>query len=613
MPRSLQETTKRCDLAVAAAAVLGYAWPFERPMTPDQVTEKVQELERAWAGGSPADPALRARCGDALEGLRALYRTQPAAFGTDEVSMLRSVADALRRPPTLARPDSLAKELKAVFGYDTFRPGQEAIIDAVLGGRDCVGVMPTGAGKSLTYQLPARLLGGTTLVVSPLVALMKDQVDALTELGFKATFLNSTIDFDERSRRIDALAKGEYELVYAAPEGLEAGTGAALRRVKLSLIAVDEAHCISQWGHDFRPAYRNLSALRRKFGQAPILALTATATPEVMKDIVTQLGMQKPAQYRGSFFRPNLNLFAYKKGGDSGLNVRESILRLVRARRNESGIVYCLSRKSVEGIAEFLAQNGVSALAYHAGMTPEARNLAQDAFRRDDVDVMVATVAFGMGIDKSNIRYVIHRDMPRSIEGYYQEIGRAGRDGVSSDCILFYSFADVMSYDRFADTTTDEAGDRQRRQVREMFELADRVDCRHQLLVGYLGEQIGPCKSSCDVCSGKSLLDEAPRVAVKKARPKDRGTATPSQPAVRPRFDSEDMGEGTLFDKLRKLRKTLADSRNVPAYVVFSDATLLEMSKKKPRSESELLEISGVGPKKVAAYGEVFLRLLRDG
>jgi ATP-dependent DNA helicase RecQ len=537
------------------------------------------------------------------------------------VSVLRRVAEGLRRSPAAPKvaPEVLRAELKATFGYETFRPGQEAIIEAVLGGQDCIGVMPTGAGKSLTYQLPARLLGGTTLVVSPLVALMKDQVDALTELGFRATYLNSTLEPDERSRRIQSLWKGAFEILYAAPEGLEASVGAALKHVALSLIAVDEAHCISQWGHDFRPAYRNLAGLRRRFGNAPILALTATATPEVMVDIVQQLGMERPAQYRGSFFRSNLRIHAYKKGGDSGLNVRDSILRLVRARRHESGIVYCLSRKSVEGVADFLTANGVSARAYHAGMAPDARSQAQDAFRKDDVDVMVATVAFGMGIDKSNIRYVIHRDMPRSVEGYYQEIGRAGRDGVASDCVLFYSYADVMSYDRFADDSTGEAAERQRRQVREMFDLADRTGCRHRALVGYLGEKIGACGTSCDRCAGTDVIEASPRIVGKRRKAKGRldrrtETAANGSPSAAPRERDEEHDAPTdLFDKLRRLRKTIADARRVPAYVVFSDAALLDMAARKPETKDELLAISGVGPKKLAAYGEAFLELLRRG
>jgi ATP-dependent DNA helicase RecQ len=472
--------------------------------------------------------------------------------------------------------------------------------------------MPTGAGKSLTYQLPARLLGGTTLVISPLIALMKDQVDALGELGLRATFLNSTLDPGERTRRVDGLRNGDFELVYAAPEGLEASVGSALRRVRLSLIAVDEAHCISQWGHDFRPAYRNLSGLRRRFGEVPILALTATATKEVMRDIVSQLGMKSPASYRGSFFRKNLRIHAYKKGGDSGLNVRESIVRLIRGRPNESGIVYCLSRKSVEGLADFLVSNGISARAYHAGMSPEERSASQDAFRRDDVDVIVATVAFGMGIDKSNIRYVIHRDMPRSIEGYYQEIGRAGRDGVESDCVLFYSFADVMSYDRFSDESADEIAKRHRRQVREMFSFAEQRACRHQTLVGYLGESLAPCGTACDVCTNKDLLSEAPKVAV-RGRGRSRADREPRRSPPPPAAEAHVAPvHGELFERLRRLRKAIADRRNVPAYHVFSDATLIEIAARKPRTAPELLEISGVGPKKLATYGAEFLAVLAE-
>ncbi|HEX4334837.1 MAG TPA: ATP-dependent DNA helicase RecQ [Polyangiaceae bacterium] len=579
-------------------------------MTHEELTRDIDELSGAWAAGDPGDATLRANCRERLERLRNVYRTQPDAFAADQVLMLKAVADGLRLPsPTGTGRLSAREALKATFGYDAFRPGQEAIIDAILAGRDCIGVMPTGAGKSLTYQLPARLLGGTALVISPLIALMKDQVDALHELGLRATFLNSTLDPAEKARRVEGLRNGEYELVYAAPEGLEASVGAVLRRVRLSLIAVDEAHCISQWGHDFRPAYRNLSNLRRRFGNVPILALTATATREVTQDIVAQLGMQTPASYRGSFFRKNLRVHAYRKGGDSGLNVRESIVRLIRARPNESGIVYCLSRKSVEGIAEFLTKNGISACAYHAGMSPEDRSSAQDAFRKDDVDVVVATVAFGMGIDKSNIRYVIHRDMPRSVEGYYQEIGRAGRDGVESDCVLFYSFADVMSYDRFSDDAADEAAERQRRQVREMFSLAERRECRHQSLVGYLGEEIGPCKTSCDFCLDKDVLSEAPKTVL-KGRGRGRSTVSPPRRDAPTEETRIEPAHGELFERLRRLRKTIADSRNVPAYVVFSDATLLEIAAKKPQNASELLEISGVGPKKVATYGAEFLALL---
>jgi ATP-dependent DNA helicase RecQ len=387
--------------------------------------------------------------------------------------------------------------------------------------------------------------------------------------------------------------------------------GDALRRsVRLSLIAVDEAHCISQWGHDFRPAYRNLTRLRKRFGDVPILALTATATQEVVRDIVAQLGMRDPSVYRGSFFRSNLRIHAYKKGGDEPLKVRESILRLVSARRGESGIVYCLSRKSVDGMADYLAKHGVAARAYHAGMPADERSAAQDAFRRDDVDVMVATIAFGMGIDKSNIRYVIHRDMPRSIEGYYQEIGRAGRDGVESDCVLFYSWADVISFDRFSDGS--DIAERHQRQAREMFRMAEGSGCRHAALVGYLGEKIGPCGTSCDACTDSDVISAAPRLLSKREQ-RQRGASLPAtQRSPEPRRAiAEGSGANDLFQKLRALRKTIADARRVPAYFVFSDATLLEMATVRPQSEQELLRISGIGPRKLAEYGEVFLDVLR--
>ncbi|MBM4364363.1 MAG: ATP-dependent DNA helicase RecQ, partial [Deltaproteobacteria bacterium] len=507
-------------------------------------------------------------------------------------------------------PAAVLAELEATFGYRAFRPGQEAIISAVLAGRDCLGVMPTGAGKSLTYQLPARLLGGTTLVVSPLIALMKDQVDALRELGFRATYLNSTVEPEERARRVAALERGELELVYAAPEGLEASVGAALRRVRLSLIAVDEAHCISQWGHDFRPAYRNLVGLRDRFPGAPLLALTATATSEVVTDIAEQLGMREPSTYRGSFFRPNLRLAAYRKGGDRGLDLRSSITSLVAARRREGGIVYTLSRKAAESTAEHLRGAGIRARAYHAGLPAEERSEVQDAFRDDDLSVVVATVAFGMGIDKSNVRYVIHRDMPRSVESYYQEIGRAGRDGVDSDCVLFYSWADVMSYDRFADDAEGAVAERQRRQVREMFDLAEASGCRHQAVVGYFGERIYPCGKSCDACSGRDALAEARPVAPARRRKatRDAGSSAPPPP-----LPAADDSPPELFDRLRALRKELSAERRVPAYVIFTDATLLAMAAARPTSAEELLAVPGVGPKKAATYGAAFLEICRQG
>src|SRR5882762_148919 len=378
----------------------------------------------------------------------------------------------------------LASALKKHFGYDAFRPLQEEIILDALAGHDVFALMPTGGGKSLCFQLPALLRDGLTIVVSPLISLMKDQVDALQTSGIAATFLNSTLDRHEAVERLRALNRGKYRLLYVAPERLM--LDGFLERAlnwNITQIAIDEAHCISEWGHDFRPEYRELKKLRRHLPDVPIMALTATATERVRKDIVDQLHFHNARCYVASFNRPNLTYRVVPKSSPY-----EQVLTFIRSRPNESGIVYCASRKTADSLATKLSGDGVKAKPYHAGLEAKERTKHQELFLRDDARVIAATIAFGMGINKPNVRFVLHHDLPKNIESYYQETGRAGRDGLPSECVLLFSASDVVKQKRFIDEKSESEARIARAQLQQMVHYAETRECRRVTLLRYFGE-----------------------------------------------------------------------------------------------------------------------------
>ena len=587
----------------------------------------------------------------------------------------------------------MLERLKSQFGFDSFLPLQEKIISNVLSSRDSLVLMPTGGGKSLCYQLPALSLGGITLVVSPLISLMKDQVDALKANGIASEFINSTLAQTEIAR-IESLAKsGQVKILYVAPERLASPRfGEFLAGLEISLIAVDEAHCISEWGHDFRPDYRNLRSLRHQFPGTPIIALTATATDRVREDIVAQLGIEDADQFVSSFDRPNLTYVVQRKR-----NSFETILELVRRHENESAIIYCGTRKATEELAERLSDNGVGALPYHAGLERIVRSDTQEKFIRDEVNVIAATVAFGMGIDKPNVRLVVHQDLPASLERYYQETGRAGRDGLASDCVLLYSYADKALQEFLINRSEDEA-DRANalQKLDTMVEFCELRTCRRRYLLEYFGDDLwaGHC-DACDVCmstpeqfdatiiaqkvlsavirteerfgighiSGvlrgantkrirqlghddlsvygivddysdeglrevaellidKGLLTkkgaEYPTIAVTpegRCFLESREDLSLTRLSRKPEHDAQqgasdpDYDRG-LFERLRSLRSRIAAERDVPPYVIFSDAALRQMAHYYPQSRDNFARISGVGDVKLEQFGQAFLAVI---
>src|SRR5438067_1608613 len=412
--------------------------------------------------------------------------------------------------------------LKRYFGYDVFRPLQQEIIDDALSDRDVFALLPTGGGKSLCFQLPAFLRDGVTIVVSPLIALMKDQVDALRTSGIAATFLNSTLAGSESRERLRGLDRNQFRLLYVAPERLmmENFLERALNW-NIAQIAIDEAHCISEWGHDFRPEYRELKKLRTHFPDVPIMALTATATERVRDDIIKQLKLHAPRCYVASFNRPNLTYRVVAKS-----SAYQQVLDFIRAHPNDSGIVFCASRKSTDALAEKLTKDGIKALPYHAGMESRERTRNQEAFLRDDARVITATIAFGMGINKPNVRFVIHHDLPKNIEGYYQETGRAGRDGLPSECVLLFSVGDVVKQRRFIEEKSESEQRIAHEQLRTMIAYAETRHCRRATLLRYFGESWPPASVEAVSLSDESVQPADVSPASPRRRAADIAAAT---------------------------------------------------------------------------------------
>lgn len=588
--------------------------------------------------------------------------------------------------------DEAARVLKSVFGYDEFRPLQREIIEASLAGRDTFALLPTGGGKSLCFQLPALLREGLTLVVSPLIALMKDQVGQLEACGVPATFLNSSLGAKEAKARLADLHRGRYRLLYAAPERLMLDHWKEnLTAWNVTSVAIDEAHCISEWGHDFRPEYRRIASLRSLLPEIPVMALTATATERVRKDIIHHLKLRDPAVFVASFNRPNLSYRVVAK--DQGA---KQIADFIRRRPMDSGIVYCATRASADRLAEGLGKHGFPAVPYHAGLTNAERSENQELFIRDEARIVCATIAFGMGINKPNVRWVIHHDLPKNIEGYYQETGRAGRDGLPADCLLLFSAGDAAKQTHFIDQMGSEHEQRiAREQLRLMLNFAECPNCRRVELLRYFAEDYtAPNCGACDNCLepresynatlpaqkmlscvyrvrqagrfgvgmnhiieiltgsasekirrwghdklsthgigaelprrewaavGRELLREGllmqesgefPVVALTEAgleALKSRRVIMLTKPMAVKKAKAPRAGEiecdEALFDRLRKLRKRLADGRGVPAYVVCGDNSLRQMAREYPVDADSLRGVAGIGEKKAREFGGFF-------
>ncbi|MEL6501707.1 MAG: DNA helicase RecQ [Cyanobacteria bacterium J06623_1] len=587
---------------------------------------------------------------------------------------------------------SLEDSLKHYFGHDTFRPGQKKIIEAALQNKDLLTIMPTGGGKSLCFQLPALLRTGLTIVVSPLIALMQDQVDALQDNGINATYLNSTLEYEERRSRQIAILKNQIKLLYVAPERLLNERFALFldrvnRDVGISAIAIDEAHCVSEWGHDFRPEYSRLKQIRQRYPQVPLQALTATATKRVRQDIVSQLELQSPDIHVASFDRTNI----YYEIQPKDRNIYPKLLRAIKA-ESGAGIVYCLSRKSVEEVATRLQRDGIDALPYHARLPVKERSSNQTSFLRDDVQVIVATVAFGMGINKPDVRFVFHYDLPRSLESFYQESGRAGRDGEPSKSVLFFSLGDYKKVEFLINQKPDVNEQRiAKQQLRQVIVYAEGNDCRRKIILRYFGERYPGNCDKCDNCLHPKPIEDWTVEAQKflscvarcqekfgtnhivdvligsrkqkirqyghhllstygigKGRTADEwrmlgrslihqgfvGQTTDGFPVLKLNKRSWEVFRGQLkveiavdkspgktqktynprkaeaellFEKLRKLRKQIADHNSLPPYMIFADSSLKLMAQLRPQNITEFANLSGVNKYKAQQYGDRFI------
>lgn len=490
------------------------------------------------------------------------------------------------------------KILRDVFGYDSFRPGQEAIVDSLLAGRNVLAVMPTGSGKSLCFQIPALVKNTLTIVVSPLVALMQDQVAALKLAGVAAETINSSASREDNVEIWNRVAAGVTRILYLAPERLMTDRMiAALQKLNVAMIAVDEAHCISQWGASFRPEYDALQNLKAAFPGVPIGAFTATADEATRRDMVTKIFGGQADVYVSGFDRPNIKLAVEPK-----TNSTNQLLNFVKGHEGESGIVYALSRKSVEKWAEVLTDKGYKALPYHAGLPASVRSENQEIFMAEKGVIICATIAFGMGIDKPDVRFVFHADLPATLDAYYQEIGRAGRDGEAADAHMIFGMQDVVMRRKFID---QEVGDErhmklQHARLRSLVNYAQVTSCRRQVLLYYFGEKTEPC-NNCDACLGFVSFHQTGEPKTIRTLRKERVTATTA--AFDPRSEA-------LLAQLKTLRMKLAKVRGVPAYVIFSDKSLIDMAARIPLTRWDFGEVHGVGDAKQEQFGEVFLKAI---